>query len=575
MRTHTNSLMNYLNGDLRQIKCKLVYPDGDTITSVQSIDGECNFGNSISIGNTVSSSVRVICKTPSFGISEREFTLYFGVNSDTDEEWTKMGVFKTIPNSTENRMGFTTFTAYDRMYVNTNKEYKSTCTFPCSLSDILDDVCGQCGLTVPAITANPQIQEDVLSGYTIRDVIGYIAGYQGKNAYVDCDGKLVFRWFTSCEYTADGKNANVPFADEKDTTINILVCSTGDDNIMSGSGNAETELLSFNNPLMTSERLEEIKDEIKGFRFRRLDADIPVGNYLIESGDIIKVKYDEPNIQKFEYTVPAMTVSYHYDGGFSCKISSHGVPDGVMKSISARKFTDHTKFNGIQKEISHVTEQITGASGGYVRINFGDDGKTAEILILDQPNAEDAVNVWRFNKNGLGHSHNGYNGPFDDIALTADGHIIADRIAGNQISGVAIQTISDNSYLLMDKAHLMYYAHGEGDRIGDKISGLYAMYIDDHDGLMISCLPNAWIGFGVDENNSSTPKFMFKPYDWHKFWFGGNVAINGNLQVSDGAVLIKDGVYPDGTDSFIDVAAAIQNLHQRVSALEKALSGNS
>ncbi len=573
MRQHTDAIVNYLNSDSRQIKVKLSYPGGDEITSVQSLDYDCDFGNSLAIGNSVSASVKVTCEKPAFDISEREFTLYFGVTPPGSVEvWTKIGVFRTIYSSVETRMGFTTFTAYDRMYINTNKEFKAP-DAPYTLSDILTAVRSQSGLDVPAITSDVRISEDVFDGYSIRDVIGYVAGYQGKNAYVDCDGKLVFKWFASCNYTADDKKANVPYADDRDTTINILVCSTGDANIQSGTGKTDTELLSFNNPVMTESRLEEIKDTIKGFTYRRADVDIPIGNYLVEPGDIIKVEYKNEAFN-FEYTVPAMSVSYHYDGGLSSKISSYGVPDGVMKSISARKFKDHTKFTGLQKEIKHVTETITGATGGYLRINFGDDGKTAELLIMDQPNAEDAVNVWRFNKNGLGHSHNGYNGPFDDVALTADGHIIADRIAGNQISGVAIQTISENSYLLMDKAHLMYYAHGEGDRIGDKIAGLYAMYVDDHDGLMISCLPNAWIGFGVDENNSSTPKFMFKPYDWHKFWFGGNVAINGNLQVSDGAVLIKDGVYPDGTDSFINVAAAIQNLHQRVSAIENALSGN-
>lgn len=562
MRTHKQELMDYLNNSMRQLKVKLTCSAGE-ITSVQSLDYSTDHGNSISFGTTVSSSINVKCVTPSFSISGRELTLFFGTSDGT---WTQIGIFKVLPENLENRMGFTSFTAYDRMYANTLQEYQSQLSYPAQMSAVLGEICSKCGLTAPAIAYNPTINDDVLSGYTLRDALGYIAGCQGKNAYIDCDGKLIFKWFTTCDYTADDHIANVPYADERNIVIQKVICSTGDDNIQYGNG---SDGIVFNNPLMTHEQLEIIYNTVKDFTYRRLDADIPLGNYLVESGDIIKITSSGS-----ELSVPVMSISFHYDGGISCKLSSYGVPDSVMKSISARKFKDHTKFTGLQKEIKHVTETITGATGGYLRINFGDDGKTAELLIMDQPNAEDAVNVWRFNKNGLGHSHNGYNGPFDDVALTADGHIIADRIAGNQISGVAIQTISENSYLLMDKAHLMYYAHGEGDRIGDKIAGLYAMYVDDHDGLMISCLPNAWIGFGVDENNSSTPKFMFKPYDWHKFWFGGNVAINGNLQVSDGAVLIKDGVYPDGTDSFINVAAAIQNLHQRVSAIENALSGN-
>ena len=438
------------------------------------------------------------------------------------------------------------------MYANTLQEYQSQLSYPAQMSDVLGEICSKCGLTAPAIAYNPTINDDVLSGYTLRDALGYIAGCQGKNAYIDCDGKLIFKWFTTCDYTADDHIANVPYADERNIVIQKVICSTGDDNIQYGNG---SDGIVFNNPLMTHEQLEIIYNTVKDFTYRRLDADIPLGNYLVESGDIIKVTSSGS-----ELSVPVMSISFHYDGGISCKLSSYGVPDSVMKSISARKFTDHTKFTGLQKEIKHATETITGATGGYLRINFGDDGKTAELLIMDQPNAEDAVNVWRFNKNGLGHSHNGYNGPFDDVALTADGHIVADRIAGNKISGVGIETISPNSFLMMEKAELTYYTrpHSESEQ-STKISGLYAMNDGGHDGLMISCLRNCWIGFGIDENGGSSEMFKFKPYDYHKFWFGGNIAVNGDVQI-DGTLLIRDS------------SGELSNVNDRLTALEQAVA---
>ena len=64
-----------------------------------------------------------------------------------------------------------------------------------------------------------------------------------------------------------------------------------------------------------------------------------------------------------------------------------------------------------EKAIAHATERITGGLGGYVVINQnGETGYPEEILIMDKPDKATAVNVWRFNKGGLGHSHNGYNG---------------------------------------------------------------------------------------------------------------------------------------------------------------------
>lgn len=548
MRTNTQELMDYLNNSMRQLKVKLTCSAGE-ITSVQSLDYSTDYGNSISFGTTVSSSVNVKCVTPSFSISGRELTLFFGTSDGT---WTQIGIFKVLPENLENRMGFTSFTAYDRMYANTLQEYQSQLSYPAQMSDVLVEICSKCGLTAPAIAYNPTVNDDVLSGYTLRDSLGYIAGYQGKNAYIDCDGKLIFKWFTTCRYTADDHMANVPYADERNIVIQKVICSTGDDNIQAGNG---SDGIVFNNPLMTGEHLVNIYNTVKDFTYRRLDADIPLGNYLIESGDIIKITSSGS-----ELSVPVMSISFHYDGGISCKLSSYGIPDSVMKSISARKFTDHTKFTGLQKEIKHATETITGATGGYLRINFGDDGKTAELLIMDQPNAEDAVNVWRFNKNGLGHSHNGYNGPFDDVALTADGHIVADMIAGNKISGVGIETLSANSFLMMEKAELTYYTrpHSESEQ-STKIAGLYAMYEGNHDGLMISCLRNCWIGFGIDENGGSSEMFKFKPYDYHKFWFGGNIAVNGDVQI-DGTLLIRDG------------SGELSNVNDRITALEQAVS---
>lgn len=79
----------------------------------------------------------------------------------------------------------------------------------------------------------------------------------------------------------------------------------------------------------------------------------------------------------------------------------------------------------LQATIKHATDLITGGLGGHVVFTLNADGKPEEILIMDTDDPNTAVNVWRFNKNGLGHSHNGYNGPFSDVALTADGAINA------------------------------------------------------------------------------------------------------------------------------------------------------
>jgi len=83
--------------------------------------------------------------------------------------------------------------------------------------------------------------------------------------------------------------------------------------------------------------------------------------------------------------------------------------------------------------IAGATDLITGQSGGYVVINKStENGQPYEMLILDAPKIEDAVNVWRWNMGGLGFSKNGYNGPYE-TAITQDGQIVANFITSGSL----------------------------------------------------------------------------------------------------------------------------------------------
>lgn len=93
----------------------------------------------------------------------------------------------------------------------------------------------------------------------------------------------------------------------------------------------------------------------------------------------------------------------------------------------------------LKKAILEATNLITGHSGGYVVLNPAE--KPQEILILDVPTIDEAVNVWRWNGGGLGHSSTGYNGEFS-TAITADGSIVADFITAGILNGALLQADS-------------------------------------------------------------------------------------------------------------------------------------
>lgn len=100
----------------------------------------------------------------------------------------------------------------------------------------------------------------------------------------------------------------------------------------------------------------------------------------------------------------------------------------LAQAIKTDIMQDVPTTSMMDEAIQYATNLIRGGLGGYVVMTPGPNGYPQEILIMDTPDINTAVNVWRFNQGGLGHSHRGYDGPFDDIALTQDGKINATMI---------------------------------------------------------------------------------------------------------------------------------------------------
>lgn len=125
--------------------------------------------------------------------------------------------------------------------------------------------------------------------------------------------------------------------------------------------------------------------------------------------------------------------------------------------------------------ISNATKLITGNSGGYVVLHSAaKDGRPYELLIMDKPNLNDAVKVWRWNVSGLGYSKNGYNGPYE-TAITADGQIVADFISSgtlmaNIIKAGIISSKDSSSYWNIDTGEVVLKAYVTNDDFDGKVS---------------------------------------------------------------------------------------------------------
>lgn len=130
--------------------------------------------------------------------------------------------------------------------------------------------------------------------------------------------------------------------------------------------------------------------------------------------------------------------------------------------------------------IKAATGLITGQTGGYVVIHTADDtGQPYELLILDAPSVEEAVNVWRWNVGGLGFSSNGYNGPYE-TAITADGQIVANFITSgtlvaNIIKAGVLQSQDGSSYWDLETGEVVLRAYATSEEVqeqSDRIAGI-------------------------------------------------------------------------------------------------------
>lgn len=118
----------------------------------------------------------------------------------------------------------------------------------------------------------------------------------------------------------------------------------------------------------------------------------------------------------------------------------------LMAQIEAELKTMPSK-SYIQEAIDHATDLIAGGLGGHVVIGRNADGEPEEILIMDTADPATAVHVIRMNKNGIGFSSTGYQGPFTS-AWTIDGHFVADFITSGAINANLITAGTMNADII-------------------------------------------------------------------------------------------------------------------------------
>lgn len=295
-----------------------------------------NPNNEITIGNTCSSGVTFSIYMPTISLENKEITIFEGVKVGTEIKYIKLGIFTVTKQTSDGE--YTSYEAYDRMY-KADMPYFSDMAFPSTDKAILNEICGKLGISLATDIVTAHTVSDKPQGYTMREIIGYMAMLQGCNAVINSDGNLELRWYKDSDYVLDGHKyyqQGVTFTTSKDFIIQKLTCNntkSGDketSTITSGSGATG---LNFANPFMTQAILDEVYKKIGGFTFRPLTVKF-VGDYRLEVGDIITV-----NKGGVDYKVPIMQITHECDGGLMDTVTSIGQSDTENTSVASGPIT--------------------------------------------------------------------------------------------------------------------------------------------------------------------------------------------------------------------------------------------
>lgn len=210
----------------------------------------------------------------------------------------------------------------------------------------------------------------------------------------------------------------------------------------------------------------------------------------VELFDTVHVEFPEMGVSstakvaKTEYNVLTGRYESIELGSIKASISD----TMISQESTAKDLTDRAKSD-LERAIENATKWITNGKGYMVAVK-DEAGTWTEICSLDTPNIEEAIQVWRWNNGGFGHSSHGYDGPYD-TAITQDGHIVANFIDTGELTasiikagvlqdatGKAFYLDLPNGILKMNATELSIGTVGIDDYIANNLSNFTTAVLD-------------------------------------------------------------------------------------------------
>ena len=269
----------------------------------------------LQLGSAVSAKIELSIKRIDELFENTEIPIEIGLKLPSGKyEYIPVGFF-TAEHPT-NDQATTTFTAYDRM-MKTTGLYVSNLTYPARAVSVLNEISADCGVPVDVSNIDSSIMISTKPvGYTYREMIGYIASMAGGFACVDRTGTIVIKWYLDVDYKLDVTRIMSFEKDESNYNLEKLSCNVDNSTTLTSGGGILG--VTFDNPFMTQDRLDNIFKKLSGFSYRGASVKT-LGDVRLDPWDMITVEDGEDT-----YKVPVMNIQQEYDGGLTMTITSYG-----------------------------------------------------------------------------------------------------------------------------------------------------------------------------------------------------------------------------------------------------------
>ncbi|WP_138751850.1 hypothetical protein [Paenibacillus sinopodophylli] len=187
------------------------------------------------------------------------------------------------------------FTCYDKL-VWADTSYISTLSYPTTQQAVWNEICGMLGYTYDSsVQINPTYQiQSGPAGFSMRQVLGYIASANSACVFVGKDGTIKFRRFAAADnpvWSMTGADyVRIKQLNPIKTYTRFVVTYDEEDKLTyeAGSGD-ENHTLYVTNPFMTQAMTNALHARLNGFSYMPVDMDAR-GYPQLEPGDRLGIE---------------------------------------------------------------------------------------------------------------------------------------------------------------------------------------------------------------------------------------------------------------------------------------------